>query len=75
MIITNGNHMIIKNHFGKKPMALKISLKFYGKDYLFIYSNILHSGKCTSGSNFILSILQNEGGFHGIVFGKRTISK
>ena len=42
---------------------------------LFIYSNILHSGKRTSGSDFILSILQNERGFHGIVFGKRTISK
>ena len=75
MTITNGNHMIIKNHFGKKPMALKISSNFYGKNFLFIYSNILHSGNRTSGSNFILSISQNEGGFHGIVFGKRTISK
>ena len=61
MIITNGNHIIIKNHFGR--------------NCLFFYSNILHSGKCTGGSNFILSISQNEGGFHGIVFGKRTISK
>ena len=75
MIITNGDHMIIKNRFGKKPMALKISYNFYGKNFVFIYSNILHSGKYTNGSNFILSISQNEGGFHGIVFGKRTISK
>ena len=72
MIITNSNHMIIKNCFGKKPMALKIFLNFYGKNFLFVYSNILYSGKCTSGSNFILSILWNEGGFHGIVFGKRV---
>ena len=75
MIITNGNHMIIKNRFSKKPMALKISSNFYGKNFLFVYSNILHSGNRTSGSNFILSVSQNEGGFHGIVFGKRTISK
>ena len=75
MTITNSNHMIIKNRFGKKPMALKISLGFYGKKCVFIYSTILHSGKYTSGSNFILSFLQNERGFHGIVFGKRTISK
>ena len=34
-----------------------------------------HSGNDTSGSNFNLSISQNEGGFHQIVFGKRTISK
>ena len=61
MIITNCNHMIMKNRFGK--------------NLLFIYSNILHSGNRTSGSSFILSISQNEGGFHGIVFGKRTISK
>ena len=38
-------------------------------------TKILYSSKCTSGSNFILSFLQNERGFHGIVFGKRTISK
>ena len=75
MIITNSNHMIIKNRFGKKPMVLRYPKNFYGKNCLFIYSNILHSGKCTSGSNFILCFLQNEGGFHGIVFGKRTISK
>ena len=55
-------------------MALKISLNLYGKN-LSIYSIILYSGNDTSNSNFILSILQNEGGFHGIVFGKRTISK
>ena len=66
MIITNSNHMIIKNHFGKN---------FYGKNCLLIYSNILHSGKYTNGSNFIPCFSQNEGGFHGIVFGKRTISK
>ena len=75
MIITNGNHMIINNCFGTKPMALKISQNFCGKNFLFIYSHMLHSGNCTSGSNFILSNSQNEGGFHGIVFGKRTISK
>ena len=75
MIIANGNHMIIKNHFGKKPITLKISLNFYVKNLLFIYSDVLHSGNHTSGSNFIPSISQNEGGFHGIVFGKRTISK
>ena len=68
MIITNGNHTIITN-------GIEDIFKFYGKNFLFIYSNILHSGNRTSGSNFILSISQNEGGFHGIVFGKRTISK
>ena len=67
MIITNGNHVIIKNHFG--------NLNFYGKNCLFIYSKIPYSGKCTSSSNLILSFSQNERGFHGIVFGKRTISK
>ena len=75
MLITNGNHMIIKNRFGKKPMAFQISSNFYGKKCLFIYSKIIYSGKCTSSSNFILSFLQNERGFCGIVFGKRTISK
>ena len=75
MTITNDNHMIIKNRFGKKPMAFKISENFYGKKCLFIYSKILYSGKCTSDSNFILSFSQNERAFHGIVFGKRTISK
>ena len=31
---------------------------------LFVYSKILYPGKCTSGSNFILSFSQNERGFH-----------
>ena len=75
MINTNGNHMIIKNLFGQKTKGIEDILKFYGKNFLFIYSNILRSGNHTSGRNFILSILQNEGGFHGIVFGKRTISE
>ena len=75
MIITNDNHMIIKNHYGKKPMAFKISQNFYGKKCLFVHSEIIYSGKCTSHNNFILSFLQNEGGFHGVIFGKRTISK
>ena len=55
MIITNDNHMIIKNGFGKKPMEFKISKNFYGKKYLFIYSEIIYSGKCTSSNNFVLS--------------------
>ena len=75
MIITNCNHMIIKNHFGKKTNGIEDILKsFYGKN-LFIYSVVLYSGNYTSDSNFICYISQNEGGFHGIVSGKRTISK
>ena len=75
MIITKCNHMTIKNRFGKKTNGIEDILKnLYGKN-LFIYSIILYSGNHISDSNFILYISQNEGGFHGIVFGKRTISK
>ena len=37
MIITNGNHMIIKNRFGKKPMALRYPKSFMVRtSYAFI---------------------------------------
>ena len=38
MIITNSNHMIIKNRFGKEPMALKIFKIFMVR---ITYSSIL----------------------------------
>ena len=44
MIITNDNHMIIKNRYGKKPMAFEISWNFYGKKCSFIYSKKIYSG-------------------------------
>ena len=62
--------MIIKNRFGKKPMELKISLNFYGKIYLFIYSKIVYCGKYTSSNNFVLSYSKNGGEFHGVIIGK-----
>ena len=52
MINTNDNHVIIKNHFGKKNHGINDILKFPWLD-LFIYSKIIYSGKCTSNSDFI----------------------
>ena len=61
MINTNDNHAIIKNRFGKKTNGIQDILKFLGKIYLFIYSKIIYSGKCTSGSNFIPFYSQKRG--------------
>ena len=72
MIIANCSHTIIKNLFGKETSGIEDILNLYGKN-LFIYSVILYSGNRTVDSTFILYISKNGVGFHGIVFGKRTI--
>ena len=61
MINTNNNHAIIKNCCSKKPVEFKISLNFYGKMYLFIYSEVIYSGKCTSSNDYALFHSKNGG--------------
>ena len=70
MINTNDNHAIIKNRSGKKTNGIQDILKFLCKMYLFIYSQIIYSGKCTSSNDYALFHSQNGGEFHGVMIGK-----